>query len=220
MKKYLRTAVIVAMILSIVLIGGCGGKKAEAKSVTAKGSAAAEKYKKGTLTTKTFKSKTLNMQFKLPDNYIMAGEDELKSMMEAACKITYKDANDQVIDYLKTNVIYEMMACNTSGNPNLIIIAEKLPLSKMTAKQYVKTVGKQLENQNSGYKCNYKMKNAKICKHNYVKLTLNKTLMGQKLTQDYYCTKIGDRAVSIVLTYTDKQASEAKKLLAGLKKIK
>lgn len=167
------------------------------------------KFEKGILTDTSYESQFLNLRFELPDGYIMATEDDLKTMIAASNALVGIDVGDY--DDLAT--VYEMTVQHFSGNPNVMVMAEKLIPATTSVSKYLEVLKEQLTdmpNMNYSFK---ETSEATIAGQTYTKLTALVDVFGSAMTQDYYLRKQGNRMIVLVFSYTDEATSEMQGLL-------
>lgn len=164
----------------------------------------AEGYIPGTLTDSSWSSESLGLQFIAPESMVMTTQEELEALMEISTDMYAGSYDEQVINYAKVNTIYEMMAMDLSGN-NVIITAEKLPLSNMTTQQYVTALKTNM--QNIGFDITFSdTYSSEICGTEYLAMDGVLSSSGATVQQFYFIRKVEDRMVSIAVTAVTEDA--------------
>jgi hypothetical protein len=198
MKKAL--AVALSMLFSLFLTPACTADEAD--------------YVKGTLTETRFESEYLNLRFTLPEDYILATEEDMISMMNLGAD--FIDMDEKILDYAMVTTVYEMMASSPIGLPNVIVMAEKLTLSNMTEEQYIEALKNQLSRlKNLTYTVHGELASIKIAGQQYKKLSVKTTINGVAVMQDYSIRKSGNRIIAVITTYTEETIADLDKLMSG-----
>lgn len=156
-------------------------------------------YVRGISSTTGWKSEYLGLQFKAPSSMIMSTEEEMKELMKLGAEATGIDLSDPAVNYALLNVVYEMMAMDTSGN-SVMVIAEKPALSNITIEQYMEAVTSQLENMQD---LNYSVSDVDkvdLWNKDFHFFAAARSVNGITMTQYYLCTKVDDRIISIIIT--------------------
>ena len=162
-----------------------------------------EEFKKGTVTSSGYVSEYLNLTFVLPDNYVMATEDELDDMIS---EITSMDQSS--LESLSA----EMLAASLTGDPNVIVIVEKLVLSNITEMQYLELSGTVIPDNSLN-----KVTEVEIAGQTYKRL---KSTNEDLLIQDLYARKQDDRMILITVTYTAETTDQMKEMMSAFKPFK
>ena len=204
MKKLLCATMAVIVMLSSTACNGSNKKGEDSESIT---------YEKGILTETTFESESLNLKFQLPDGYVMATQEDLDNILDDSCELVFQDENKTVVDYLKMNTFYEMMAANSSYYPSVMIISEKPTLSNMTMDQYIENQKKQLQSLDLDYAIEDEVKDYTLLEEEYKELNLSSELPTISVYQRYLIRKVGNRFVALIISYTDDQENEVETLL-------
>lgn len=175
-------------------------------------------YAIGTRTDTTWESKWFELKYTLPDNMVMATDDEINNMMEIGADALYKDSatGQQLIDYSKITVVYEMMALRSDSTGNVIVMAEKLALSGMTEQQYITALKQQLD-QAQAEIIYQDLKRCEVADSTFYELPYTMMTNGTTIRQSMLVKKEDDRMAVIALTYAnDTVRSE---LLAGFSEL-
>ena len=101
---------IVALVLALALLVGCGGTKGG--------------YEPGTLEGDTYTNEYLGYSFTLPDGWEFATKEELNNMMAAGSEFL-NDDQKAAAEYAKLATIYDMVATSDIGE-NITIMLDNL----------------------------------------------------------------------------------------------
>lgn len=103
---------VVALVLALALLVGCGG--------------ASGTYEPGTLEGDTYTNEYLGYSFTLPDGWTFATKEELNSYMDAGSEFL-NDDQKAAAEYAKLATIYDMMATSDMGE-NITVMLDNLKL--------------------------------------------------------------------------------------------
>ena len=110
--------------------------------------------------------------------------------------------------------VYEMMSADEPGLTNVMVTAEKMLVSSMDAEAYADAVRQGLESVSQiDYTISEENENVTIGGTDFVKVSAAADYSGVSMYQDYYIGIIGDRAVSIAVTYVDDTADLANQVV-------
>jgi len=151
----------------------------------------AAKYKRGTLTDTGFESAFLGLAFTLPEGYEMASEEDMADFEE-------------------------MMATASGGLPNVSVTVERLPHARLTVEQYISSFKEQMAD-STFLSVSFvgEVEIVELAGQRWHKLSSVSTTYGMELFQDYLLRKVGDRIVSVVVTWSEGTADEMHELLEG-----
>ncbi len=205
MKKLL--AVLISAVLICCLAVGCSqGETAE------KG-----EYVRGVRTATEWRSEWIGLKYTLGSNFIMTPDKELDQLMEATEDAILKDkeTGQQMIDYAELTDVYEMMAVATTGD-NIIVLAQKLPLSDMSIDQYITSFKSQTENLQATIQFS-ETTTRNVAGLEFSEIQASMSTQNGAVSQTYLFTKIEDRIISILLTAVTEGAVD--NMLAGFSAI-
>lgn len=219
MKKWMKTSA--ALLLALGLIAGCSkqdGKTPSDSGNNPKPTVAPIEYAKGTITDTAFESEFVGVRFELPEGMIMATVEDMDAMIDFGAELVYKDADKKVLDYAKANLVYEMMAADVGGIPNVTVLVEKIPLSNMTEEQYLdnakgqfQAVGEMIYEVEEGYT------DTEIAGQSYKTLTVSLSAQGMTVVQKMMVRKADSRMIVFALTYLGDDEASGKTLLDQFK---
>lgn len=172
-------------------------------------------YTAGTRTDTSYESTWLGLSYTLPSDMVMATDDEINALMSIGADMLIEDeaTGQQMIDYSKVTVVYEMMAVSIDGTSNVQVLAEVPMLADMTAEQYIALLEAQLPALVSGTELlgNSTME---FCGKTYNTMDYAVDVGDGLLVYGRYLViKLGDRMGSIILSSSD--ASRLDSLLEG-----
>lgn len=161
-----------------------------------------EEYQPGERTDTDYTSTTLGLHFALPENMVMASDDEINQMMQISTDMLYEDPDtgETMLDYSKLTTVYEMMAIDVTNGSNVIVMSEKLPLSAMTEEQYIAAMEQQLTQTtvdiDFGEPEPYTLGDTEFKRLNY-----SVAANGAQMNQTMLLKKSGDRMYAITISY-------------------
>lgn len=138
MKKAM--SLIMASVMALSLLAGCGSKGEE------------EKEKELTLGTISdsgvYTNDFAGITFTAPGGWSYASEDEIKSMMDAGSEAIYTD-NEALLEYAMNSTVYDMVAYSGDGMSNLMVMFENtsryLGGTSLTNDEYLDELEKNFE---------------------------------------------------------------------------
>lgn len=177
--------------------------------------AAAEgEYVKGTSTETGFESEWLGLRYTAPEGMVMSTEEELNEVMGMGQEMLSEDFSELQLEYAKMASVYEMMSKNEAGTTNIIVTVEKLPSSNFSVEDYAEAIKTNLKAVTTVvYTIADDLETVSVGGSDFTKITAQADYSGVNMHQDYYVRVIGDRAVSMALTYVDETASEAEAII-------
>lgn len=161
-----------------------------------------EEYQPGERTDTGYTSTTLGLHFALPENMVMASDDEINQMMQISTDMMYEDPDtgEMMLDYSQLTTVYEMMAIDVTNGSNVIVMSEKLPLSAMTEEQYIAAMEQQLTQTtvdiDFGEPEPYTLGATEFTRLNY-----SVAANGAQMNQTMLLKKAGDRMYAITISY-------------------
>lgn len=161
-------------------------------------------YAAGTLTDTGYSSEYLGLQWTIPEgsDLIMTTQEELNTLIETS------GTGEMEIEHS-----YEMMASTAAGNPNMLVMTEKLPLANMSIEQYVQAAMPNITAINEST-WDETTQAATIAGIGFIKAP---TVLNHEdeltINQDYYFAKVHDRVLSLILTYTESTAEQTQTIL-------
>lgn len=176
--------------------------------------AAAGDYVKGTSTETGFESEWLGLRYTAPEGMVMSTEEELNEVMGMGQEMLSEDFSELQLEYAKMASVYEMMSKNEAGTTNIIVTVEKLPSSNFSVEDYAEAIKTNLKAVTTiAYTISDDLETVSVGGSDFTKITAQADYSGVNMHQDYYVRVIGDRAVSMALTYVDETASEAEAII-------
>lgn len=176
--------------------------------------AAAGDYVKGTSTETGFESEWLGLRYTAPEGMVMSTEEELNEVMGMGQEMLSEDFSELQLEYAKMSSVYEMMSKNEAGTTNIIVTVEKLPSSNFSVEDYAEAIKTNLKAVTTiAYTISDDLETVSVGGSDFTKITAQADYSGVNMHQDYYVRVIGDRAVSMALTYVDETASEAEAII-------
>lgn len=200
-KRWMAT--LAAGLLALGIVAGCSSVPA---------------YEAGTRTSKAFTSEWMGLKFNLPGDMAMVSDEQLEQLMQISADVMYEDSKtgQQMVDYAKVAVVYEMMAQSDNDRSNVIVMAEKISNS-MTEEKYIEASKSQISTQlTADYQVVKEGETRVLGGQDFKELTYavdaSKTL-GYTLDQTMLVKKKGDRMIVIVFSYSGEE--QLQKLMDG-----
>lgn len=194
MKKRLLAMMLVVMAL---MMTACGGKT----------------YEKGQFTDTGYESEFLGFRYTTPSGFTMASEEELASMMGITLDAMGDDVTEAQKKYAELATVFEMMVSDSTGGCNMNMTIDR---QVMAVDKYVATLREQVEGMSSmDIAIDDAEEDVTIAGTTYRKLTASATMYGMTMNQEYYIAKVGDRMVSMAVTYLDGMEDGKDTLLSG-----
>lgn len=201
MKKVL--SIVLAAALFCLALAGCG--------------ASGKDFTPGKRTETEYVSEWMGVRYTLGDGMVMATDEEIEAAMGVGSELMYGEDGEEKLRYAQITTIYDMLAADISSGSNIIVMAEKLPLSNMTEEDYLEALQRQVTQANVSL-TDVQEATMEICGETYYTLEYTIAAGGVSTLQTILVRKIGDRMAAISLTYQDAGARDA--LLAGFSALK
>lgn len=174
-------------------------------------------YERGTIKENRYESKYLNINFCLPEGFVLASEQDMLEIMNIDTETT--DINDLKNEIAKLKTVYEMMSAAPMGFPSVSLIVEKLESNKITTEQYVEALKQTLLSvETFDYIIGNQITSIKIAGKNYKQFSAS--VPNLRVIQKYIFRKQGSRMISFVVTYTPFTEEETETLMNGFSKLK
>lgn len=172
----------------------------------------ASEFSKGTVSERGWESQWLSMRFTAPNGTRMASEEELDELMGISEELLSEDLSDLQIKYAELTSVREMMCYDERTKSNVIVSVDRLPL-KMSEEIYAEQLEQSLSAVSAmTYEKVGEDEEVEIAGISYLRSGYQVETMGQHLHTDYYIRMIGNRVVSVVLTYGE----DGEKLAASM----
>ncbi len=175
---------------------------------------AASEFVKGIVTENGWESEYLGLRYTAPEGMAMSTEEELNAMMGLGEEVISEDFSELQLEYAKMSSVYEMMSTDEMGITNVVVTAEKLLVNGMDAEAYADAVRQGLESVSQiDYTISEENEAVTIAGLDFIKVSSVADYSGVSMYQDYYIGIIGDRALSIAVTYVDQSAELAEQVV-------
>lgn len=210
MKKF------IALFLSFMLLCGvlCACTPSSTDNNKDNNNTAPKGYEIGTLTTNSWQSSWIGLQYKADSSMVMATQQDMENMMNLGADVMFGENGQQMVDWAKVTTAYEMMATNASNGSNVIVCAEKLTLSNITVSQYLDALKTQTTSLGLYTNINFSTPvTQKVGGIDFTRTDMTATFNGAVINQTYMVAKMEDRMVSLIFTCTASGALET--MLAG-----
>ncbi len=150
---------------------------------------------------KVYTSEFANLKFTLPDGWTRSTDEEIAKTMQLGEEVL-KNEELYISEISKLNVIYDMMAKNTSTNGSVAVMMEK---SVGNAKEYAEALKAQL---GQVTQMNYTIGDfteTKIGGNTYTVVPAKASVSGANVLQNYYLRDEGEYVVAILITETSQE---------------
>lgn len=160
---------------------------------------------KGKLTKSTYENEFMDLKFKLPKGFVMASEEQIKSLLES-----------QGADVTDANESYEMLAYEEGTGANAIVFTIEEPNAGVSCAQYFKQITEQFATQNKLVNILDGIKEVTQWGHEYTTMDLELKINGVNCIERYCCRKINNLFVCVILA--SKETGNFDKMMQGFSK--
>lgn len=162
-------------------------------------------YVRGKVTDTTFESEWIGFRYELPDGFTMSDEDDMDAVLEAGGSMLYEDQADNIVDYAKLVMVYEMMAQDRYGNV-ITLFVEKTSFDIDT---YVSAIKMQMGNVDAMDITMDDGETVEVGGVEFEKYSLTLGYGGMEIKEDYYLKKKDGRMICMLTGYSSDEAAEA-----------
>lgn len=166
-------------------------------------------YVRGKITDTTYESEWIGFRYELPEGFTMSSEKEMDAILEAGGELLYEDKVDDIVDYAKMVMVYEMMASDRYGNVITLFVEQ----TKFDIDTYVAAIQLQMENVDTIDVTMDDGVTVEVGGVEFEKYSLVLDYGGMEVKEDYYLRKQGDRMICMLLGYSSDEAAE--KIISG-----
>lgn len=171
--------------------------------------AAEDGYVRGTIEGATYESEWIGFRYELPDGFRMSDEDEMDAILQAGGELIYEGNADNIVDYAKMIMVYEMMAKDRYGDV-ITLFVEKTQFDIDT---YVAAIKMQMGNVDTIGVTMDDGETVEVGGVEFEKYSLVLDYGGMEVKEDYYLKKQGDRMICMLIGYSDDEMAE--KIMSG-----
>jgi len=171
-------------------------------------------YEPGTLSEEVYESKWLNLRFTPPENVTLATKNQMDTAMNNSKELLSGSISSELLDNAVQTSIYEMMAIQANGFPNVTVTVEDAPSIDMDAVQYFTILEKNLEDANLGHTYG-DISEGEIAGQTYTTLNISIESNNTAVTQTFYLRRQEDKFVTIIVNYTEDTKADVDALMAG-----
>ena len=161
-------------------------------------------YVRGEIEGKTYESEWIGLRYELPEGFTMSDEDEMDAILQAGGEIMYEDKVDDIVDYAKMVMVYEMMAKDRYGDV-ITLFVEKTQFDIDT---YVGAIRMQMGNVDTMDITMDDGETVEVGGVEFEKFSLTLGYEGMEVKEDYYLKKKDDRMICMLIGYSDDEAAE------------
>lgn len=162
-------------------------------------------YVKGKVTDTAFESEWIGLRYDLPEGFTMSDEDDIDAVLEAGGSMLYEDQVDNIVDYAKLIMVYEMMAQDSYGNV-ITLFVEKTSLDIDT---YVAAIKMQMARVDQIDISMDEGETVEVGGVEFEKYSLTLAYGGMEVNEDYYLKKKDGRMICMLTGYSSDEAAEA-----------
>lgn len=172
----------------------------------------------------TFTNPWLNLVITFPEGSYIYTDEEVKTLLGAGQDILINNGNytESQLTMAKALTVYDFMVALPDGQSNVQLVYENIKLTTggkgIEPADYLELVSTQLKSVADMQYETGQPSEVEIAGQTFTKLSA--TLMGGALCQDYYCIRIGDRMVTMNISYLPDSASTVEELVSGIKPAK
>lgn len=194
MKKRLLAMM---LVLAAVMMTACGSKT----------------YEKGHYTADGYESEFIGFRYTTPDGFELATEEQMNELMGLTYDMLGDDVTEAQKKYAELTTVYELMVSDVTGACNLNMVIDK---NTAPIKEYVAAFREQASNLGSmDVAMSDVEEDVKIAGTTYRKLTADVSMWGFTMKQEYYIAKVGDRMISMSVTYLEGDEDSRDTLMSG-----
>lgn len=166
-------------------------------------------YVRGKITDTTYESEWIGFRYELPEGFTMSSEKEMDAILEAGGELLYEDKVDDIVDYAKMVMVYEMMAKDRYGDVITLFVEQ----TKFDIDTYVAAIKMQMESVDTIDVTMDGGETVEVGGVEFEKYSLVLDYGGMEVKEDYYLRKQGDRMICMLLGYSNDEAAE--KIISG-----
>lgn len=168
---------------------------------TAEEPEAAFEFVKGTVSESGWESQWLNMRFNAPEGTRMASKEQLTELMGISGELLAEDLDEAQLPDTELTTVREMMCYDERTKTNVIVSVDSLP-ARLPEEDYAK----QLETALAAvsvmtYQRAGEDECVEIAGIPWLRSDYQVEAMGRSVHTDYYIRMIGDKVVSLIVTY-------------------
>lgn len=162
---------------------------------------AADEFQQGIRTEKSYINESIGIRIDLDENYVMATDEDLQTMMGLGAEVL--EVDKKLLDIAKITTIYDMMAANPADGSSVMVMAEKVMLSSMTMDQYMSALLSQFKELGADAEIDEPIE---FCGHNWQTIFYEINTSGVNAMAVSYLDRIGDRVVMIQFSGTSEES--------------
>ena len=189
MKKL--SLIIAPLMLITVLFASCGTKVDNTAP-----------YTPGVLSDTGFSSEWLGFDFTLAEGMEISDASELGQTIPDDAKYTDEATGEELIDWSKVDITYEMMATVTETGGNAVVMTERVD-EDVNINKYVELIKNGFSSDEEISATYSALTSANIAGEKYTRFDYVMSIYGIEIEQTMFIRKMGDRMISICITATD-----------------
>lgn len=166
-------------------------------------------YVRGEITGEVYESEWIGLRYELPAGFTMSSEEEMDAILQAGGELIYEDKAEDLVDYAKMIMVYEMMAKNRYGDV-ITLFVEK---TQFDIDAYVAAIKMQMGNVDAMDITMNDGETVEVGGVEFEKYSLTLGYEGMEVNEDYYLKKKGDRMICMLIGYSNDEAAE--KIMSG-----
>lgn len=174
-------------------------------------------FSKGSVDEKGWESEWAGMRFTAPEGMKMSTEEELNALMGLSAELLSDDLGEAQIKYAELTSVKEMMCVDQGTNANVIVSIDLLPM-ELTEELFSQALEETLSGISAmEYEKLGEDERVELAGISFLRSGYHVEAAGREMYLDYYLktTGMGNRALSVVVTYGDGCEEQVSAMLEG-----
>lgn len=161
-------------------------------------------YVRGEITGSIYESEWIGLRYELPSGFTMSSEEDMDAILQAGGEMIYEDKADDIVDYAKLVMVYEMMAKNRYGDV-ITLFVEK---TQYDIDIYVAAIKMQMGGVDEMDITMDDGETVEVGGVEFEKYSLTLGYGGMEVKEDYYLKKKDDRMICMLIGYSNDETAE------------
>lgn len=197
----MKKRIILLVLAFAFLLSACGSKESK------------KEYKIGEYTDYGYESEYLGYKFKCPEGFVLTTREQIAQISQISLDLISDDVSELQKAYTDLAVIYEMMATNTLTTSNVVITLEK-NLTDSSLDKYIDSFKAQTKTMTTmEFSLNDEITTEELAGCQYKVINAVVGMSGVTMNQIYYFREVGDRFMTMTITYRDNNESDKDAIL-------
>lgn len=158
-------------------------------------------YTPGNLTAEYYESEWLGLRFTPPENVSLITKGQMDINMNAGSDILKENLGEDIVNQAVQNTVYEMMAVQEGGFPNVSVAVEDVSKVSVDESTYLNLLKQNLDAAELGYSYG-EVSERQIAGQVYRTMDTSVFTNGVDMLQTFYLRKMEDKFVVITLSFT------------------